>query len=155
MKPEKKIILGTLVLAIFIFIVAASSLYVQTQISIGNVCGCAIPLPLFIPFLASVGLFIGTLFYYFFLPNHETKTKIDKEIILKLFDPAEREIIKKLLENDGSCLQSKLTRETNLSKVQVFRTLESLIKKKIAEKERYGKTNTIKLNKQFIGLFPK
>jgi len=51
-------------LSIFVFIVAISSLYVQIQIVEGNICGCLIPLPLFIPFIASVGLFIGTLSFY-------------------------------------------------------------------------------------------
>ena len=151
MKQEKKVILGTLILAVFVFIVALSSIHVQTEIYRGDVCGCAIPIPLFIPFLASIGLFIGTLLYYLFFPKYENK--IDGSVVLKLFDNAEREIIKKLLENEGSCLQSKLTRETNLSKVQVFRTLENLIHRKIAEKERYGKTNKIKLNRDIHRLF--
>ena len=150
MKPEKKIIFGTLILSVFVFIVAAISFYVQIEISSGNVCGCAIPIPLFIPFLASMGLFIGTLLYHFFFPY---KNKIDGEIILKIFNKYEREIIKKLLENDGSCFQSKLTRETNLSKVQVFRTLENLIYRGIVEKESYGKTNIIKLKKDIYNLF--
>jgi len=150
MKPGKKIIFGTLILSIFVFIVAAISFYVQIEISSGNVCGCAIPIPLFIPFLASMGLFIGTLLYHFFFPY---KYKINREVILKMFNNAEREIIKKLLENDGSCLQSKLTRETGLSKVQVFRTLENLVYKGIIEKESYGKTNVIKLKKDIYDLF--
>ncbi len=151
MKQEKKIIFGTLVLAVFVFIVAISSLYVQMEISSGDVCGCAIPIPLFIPFLASIGLFIGTLFYHFLFPKYEKK--IEKDTILKLFDKTEREIIEKLLENEGSCFQSKITGETNLSKVQVFRALENLVQRKIVKKEYYGKTNVVRLNKNIYNLF--
>ncbi|MCK4730496.1 MAG: hypothetical protein KAT28_04205 [Candidatus Aenigmarchaeota archaeon] len=151
MEQEKKLILGILILSIFVFIVAASSMYVQTEISSGNVCGCAVPIPIFIPFLASIGLFIGTLLYYLFFPKHENK--IDKKIILNFFEKEEKEIMGKLIENKGSCLQSKLTRETSLSKVQVFRILENLVKKNIVNKESYGKTNTVKLNEWIIKLF--
>lgn len=151
MRQEKKIILGTLILAIFVFVVAVSSLYIQTQLSGVDICGCAIPIPLFIPFLASVGLLIGTLFYHFLFPKYEKK--MDKELIFRLFDKAERELIEKLLENEGSYLQSKLTRETNLSKVQVFRTLENLIQRKVVKKDPYGKTNVVKLDKDIYNLF--
>jgi len=151
MEQEKKLILGILILSVFVFIVAASSLYVQTEISSGNICGCAIPIPIFIPFLASIGLLIGTLVYYFFFPKYENK--IDKKIILNFFEKEEKEIITKLIDNKGSCLQSKLTRETSLSKVQVFRILENLVKRDIVSKESYGKTNIIKLNDWIIELF--
>lgn len=151
MKQEKKLILGMIVLAFFVLIVSVSSLYVQLEISSGNACGCAIPLPLFIPFLASIGLFIGTLLYHFFFPKNVVG--VNKEPILKLLTPPEKEIVNKLLENEGRCLQSKLTRETNLSKVQVFRTLEELLRKGIIKKEPYGKTNTIKLDRELFELF--
>lgn len=150
MNQGKKLILGMMILAIFILVVSVSSFYVQLKISDGDVCGCAIPLPLFIPFLASIGLFIGTLLYHFFYPR--TESNIDKKVLLMLFDSAEREILSKIIECDGRCLQSKITRETNLSKVQVFRTLESLVKRKIVTKESVGKTNIIKLEKDISKL---
>ena len=117
MRYEKKILLGALILSIFVFIVAFSSLYIQIHISEGNVCGCAIPITLFVPFIASVGLFIGTLLYHLLLKENKC---IDYNMFLNIFDSQEREVLKKLIDCRGSCLQSKLTRDTNLSKVQVF-----------------------------------
>jgi uncharacterized membrane protein len=151
MRPENKVVLGILVISIFVFIVAISSLYVQIQISEGNICGCLIPLPLFIPFIASIGLFIGTLsFYLWYTPK---QSKINKEVLLKLFDPKEREIIIKLFENKGKISQSKLVKETSLSKVQVSRVIEKLKEKKIISKESKGKTNLIELDRDFYESF--
>jgi hypothetical protein len=151
MRPEKKIVLGILVISIFVFIVALSSLYIQTQISEGNLCGCLIPLPLFIPFIASIGLFIGTMsFYLWYIPKDN---RINKQVLLKMFDSKEREIITKLFENQGKISQSKLVSQTSLSKVQVFRTLEKLRERKIISKESRGKTNLIELDREFYENF--
>ena len=151
MKFENKIILGILIFSIFVFVVAVSSLYTQMQISEGNACSCLIPLPLFIPFVASIGLFIGTLiFYLLYTPK---QTKINREVFLKLFDYKEREIIRKLFENKGKLSQSRLVQETNLSKVQVFRILERLSQKRVISKEPKGKTNIVELDKDIYESF--
>jgi len=68
---------------------------------------------------------------------------------MKLFDNKEKEIILKLLENNGRLSQSKLVNKTNLSKVQVFRTLEKLKECGIISKESRGKINIIELDKEF------
>jgi len=153
MKKERKIILGMLILSVFVLIVALSSLYVQMQIETGNICGCAIPLWIFVPFLSALGLFIGTLTYSFFLPQFKSKP-FKKNIypLLNLVSPEEREILKKIIENGGEILQSKLS-SSELSKVKVFRILERLKAKGIIEKENYGKTNIIRLNKEIKKLF--
>ena len=151
MRLENKIVVGILVISIFVFIVAISSLYVQVQILEGNLCGCLIPLPLFIPFVASVGLFIGTLSFYLWYSPKESR--ISKEVLLKMFDPKEREIIKKLFDNRGKMSQSKLVQHTSLSKVQVFRILEKLRERKIISKESKGKTNIIELDREFYESF--
>ncbi|GAG01187.1 unnamed protein product, partial [marine sediment metagenome] len=133
-------------------IVGISSFYVQIQIETGNACGCLIPIPIFIPFLASVGLFIGALVYYFFTPRLEGK-KIDKNVILRVFDSDEKSMINFLLESKGEATQSRMVNGTGLSKVKVFRVLERLSKKGIVQKEPYGKTNAITLNESLLDLF--
>ncbi len=152
MEDAKKIILGMMSISLFVLIVGISSFYVQIQIETGNVCGCLIPIPVFIPFLASVGLFIGTLVYYFFTPRLEGK-KIDKNVILRVFDSDEKDIINFLLENKGKTTQSKIAKGTSLSKVKVFRIIERLIKKGVVLKSPLGKTNLITLNESLLDLF--
>jgi len=152
MEYAKKIILGMMSISLFVLIVGISSFYVQIQIETGNVCGCLIPIPVFIPFLASVGLFIGTLVYYFFTPRLEGK-KIDKNVILRVFDSDEKDIINFLLENKGKTTQSKIAKGTSLSKVKVFRIIERLIKKGVVLKSPLGKTNLIALNESLLDLF--
>src|SRR6056297_223712 len=105
MNLKKDIMVLTLVLSIFVFILASSALYVQTQISAGNACGCLIPLPLFIPFLGSIGLFIGVVIYSILFPS-EKAPKLPSKPLLKLFDKEERNILKLIISNNGEHLQA-------------------------------------------------
>ncbi|MFB6089324.1 MAG: helix-turn-helix transcriptional regulator [Candidatus Aenigmatarchaeota archaeon] len=144
MNLKKDVIIGILILSIFVFIVAISTLYVQTQISDGNACGCFIPLPVFIPFVASIGLFIGTVTYYLFHPELEKK-KISKDWILDCFEGDEKSVVKKILDNDGKTLQSKLVKETTFSKVKIHRILKKLENKGFIKKSSYGNTNKVEV----------
>jgi uncharacterized membrane protein len=78
--------------------------------------------------------------------NKEKKIQLIFSLV-EMLNPEEKEIIKKLLENKGEILQSKLSR--SFGKVKTFRVLENLRKRGIIEKEPYGKTNVIKLNEKF------
>ncbi len=142
MEEQKKMIIGMTVISIFVLLVGISSFYVQTQIDTGNACGCIIPISLFIPFLASVGLLIGTLVYYFFNPI-KNGIKIKRSVFMKLFTRDEREVIGLILGSKGEVLQSRLVSGTGLGKVKVFRVLERLIERGVVRKEPYGRTNRI------------
>jgi len=146
MNDSKKIIFGILILSIFVLIVSTTSLYVQTHISSGNLCGCFIPIPLFIPFIASIGLFIGTLTYYLLSPRFD-KNRLDKKFLLNFFDGEERNIFEVILEKN-EITQAELVKRTGLSKVKVFRILKRFENKGLIEKTSLGKTNLIKLNKE-------
>ena len=97
---RKDVMIGTLVLSVFVFILASSALYIQTQISSGNACGCLIPLPLFVPFLGSLGLFIGVVLYSILFPEQYVE-KIPKKSVLKLFEKNERKIVEQIIEQGG------------------------------------------------------
>lgn len=153
MDLKKDIVLGNLVISIFVFILAASALYIQTQISSGNACGCIIPLPLFIPFLGSLGLFIGVVFYSILFPNEQNQT-ISEELFLKMFDGDQRKFMKNLLKSQGEQLQVNVVKETDLSKVKVHRIIKKLDSKGIIDKESYGRTNRIKLKEEFSEHLP-
>ncbi|RLJ07896.1 MAG: hypothetical protein DRP13_03140 [Candidatus Aenigmatarchaeota archaeon] len=145
MNYEKKTLLGMLIITVFVFIVAFSSLYVQMQIETGNICGCAIPVYLFIPLLASIGLFIGVLVYYLLLPEFE-KPKIGTDVFLGVFPDDQKSILRVVLNHKGSVSQRIIGRETGFSKVKVHRIIESLVTRNILIKEQKGKINIIKLN---------
>ncbi|MCD6478056.1 MAG: hypothetical protein J7K87_03560 [Candidatus Aenigmarchaeota archaeon] len=144
MNESKKVVIGILIFSIFVFIVSLSSLYVQTEISSGNVCGCFIPIPLFIPFIASVGLFIGTLIYYLISPRLNKK-KLHKKLLLNFFTGDERKIFGIILEK-CEVTQSEIVKLSRLSKVKVFRILRRLENRNLIEKKPLGKTNLIVVN---------
>lgn len=148
MDRHNEFLIGMLLLSVFVFLVAAASLYTQMKISSGNVCGCLIPLPLFIPFLAAVGLFIGMLVYYLIFPKLENET-LSREEIVSLFDGDEKKIVEELLKGDGAMLQSDLVKKTNLTKVRVHRIVKKLEERGVVKKEQHGRTNRIVLNLDF------
>lgn len=150
MESSRKVIYGILILSVFVFIISVTSLYVQVTIETGDVCGCLIPLPFFIPFVGSTGLFIGTLVYYLFLPGVEKKHPGgEKELLMGLLGDNEALVMKTLAENRGELSQAKLGRITGISKVKLFRTLERMISKNLIEKQPNGKTNQISLAEGF------
>ena len=144
MDNSRKIIYGILILSVFVLIVSISSLYVQTEISSGNACGCFIPIPIFIPFIASVGLFIGTVTYYMFSPRFDKK--LDKNILLNFLEGDGKNVFEIILEKK-EVNQAKIVKESKLSKVKVSRILKRLEENGIVEKHTVGKINLIKLNK--------
>ena len=86
--------------------------------------------------------------------NEENKIKTGhKDInhintILKFSNPNERIVLKKLIENKGSVLQSEITRVNNMDKLKAHRTVNELKRKGIIRTEKYGKTNRIVLEEQ-------
>jgi hypothetical protein len=149
MEGSRKIVFGILVLSVFVFIISVTSLYVQITIESGDVCGCLIPLPFFIPFVGSTGLFIGTLVFYLFSPRIERDSKGDRKLLLDLLSESEARIVGALSENHGELSQARLTALTGIPKVKVFRTLERMRAKNLIEKKPLGKTNTITLGEGF------
>jgi len=73
------------------------------------------------------------------------KEKSEKEIILNLLDANKRTILEKLIENDGSALQSEISRMKGMTTLKTHRALKDLEKKQIVKMESYGKTNRITL----------
>ncbi|HDD46552.1 MAG TPA: MarR family transcriptional regulator [Candidatus Aenigmarchaeota archaeon] len=142
----KKMIVCMLIISIFVFIVAISSLYVQIQIESGNTCGCAIPVWLFIPLLASLGLFIGSLLYYLLFPFYERGIRVDKNTILKFLSGDELRIFSILLDNNP-IYQSEIVKKSKLSKVKVHRVLKRLERMGIIKKEKDRKLFVVRLSK--------
>jgi uncharacterized membrane protein len=85
------------------------------------------------------------------------KTSVqDKEVqrtMLKFLNYNENRVMKKLIEHDGSLLQSEISRMPNMGKVKAHRVLQELEKKGIISKEQYGKTNRIVLDEVIKQIF--
>jgi uncharacterized membrane protein len=152
MDQPKKVIATSMILTIFVLIVSLAALYVQAQIEAGTVCTCAIPLPVLVPILSSIGLLVGTFIYYISSPKFE-KRETDVKPLLKFLDPVEQKIMSKIIENKNEISQAGIVSSTGLPKVKVFRVIERLKNKGIVSKEPYGKTNLIKLNDDIRELF--
>lgn len=152
MEQPKKVIATSMLITIFVLIVSLTALYVQTQIEYGTVCSCAIPVPVLIPLLSSIGLLLGTFIYYISSPRFEKK-EADAKPLLKFLDPAEKKIMGTIIENNFETSQARIVSQTGLPKVKVFRSLEKLRLKGILEKERFGKTNKIRLSNDIRNIF--
>jgi len=152
MNINKKIAISIMVITGFVFAVSFGTLYVQTNIAEGTVCSCTLPIPLLIPTFSSLGVFVGSLVYYLMFAKIKESEKKSTEYaknLLNMLRGDEREIITKIIENKGEITQSKLS--AIFGKVKTFRVLENLRKRGIVVKEKYGKTNVIKLNENFKG----
>lgn len=75
----------------------------------------------------------------------KTIDKSEKLLLLKFLNYGENQVIKKLIENNGTILQSEISRMSNMGKVKTHRIITELKKKEIITLEKYGKTNRINL----------
>ena len=78
-----------------------------------------------------------------------------KTILLKFLNYNENRALKKLIENNGSILQSEISRMPNMGKVKAHRILKDMEIKRIISIEKYGKTNRINLSEDVRDLFLK
>ena len=78
-----------------------------------------------------------------------------KTVLLKFLNYNENRILKKLIENNGSVLQSEISRLPNMGKVKAHRVLKDMEIKGIISIEKYGKTNRINLSEDVRNLFLK
>ena len=89
--------------------------------------------------------------------NNEPETKEIKNhcktILLKFLNYNENKVMKKLIENNGTMLQSEISRMPGISKVKAHRILNDMKIKGIISLEKYGKTNRVALSNDVKKLF--
>ena len=78
-------------------------------------------------------------------PENKDSDKSSKILFLKFLNYGENQVIKKLIENNGTILQSEISRMSNMGKVRTHRIITELKKKEIITLEKYWKTNRINL----------
>ncbi len=104
-----------------------------------------------IPLSAFIGLLFGIIVYWGFsekINKTEKDLRYNTEHILKLLPKTHRQIIQKLLENNGDIRQYELVNLTDLNKIKIHRILRDLENDEIIKKEKIGKINKIILNKE-------
>ena len=84
--------------------------------------------------------------------NKESKNQY-KTAILKFLNYHENKVVKKLIENNGSILQSEISRMPGMGKVKTHRILKDMKIKNIISMEKYGKTNRINLSDDIKKIF--
>lgn len=76
-----------------------------------------------------------------------------RTVVLKFLSYNENRVLKKLLEHNGTVLQSEISRIPNMGKVKAHRVLKDMQMKGIITIEKYGKTNRIILTGDVKNLF--
>ncbi|MEM4625244.1 MAG: hypothetical protein QXJ28_00545 [Candidatus Pacearchaeota archaeon] len=141
------------IITLFIFIISFSVFYTTENFS--STCGCKLPLWVILVSLSSLGLFVGITTYSIISKNFsKEKEKINDGLnkLLKLIDEDERRIIEILIKNRGEMTQSLISKESGFDKVKISRIISKMIKKEIVEKQKYGMTNKIVLNKDILSI---
>ena len=103
-----------------------------------------------IPIFIATGIIIGAMVFFLMSTKIENKQKeLSKitEALISFLNKEEKIVVKKLIENDGKILQSEISRTQGIGKVKSHRILQRLIDRGVIEKQDYGKTNYIILNK--------
>ena len=78
-----------------------------------------------------------------------------QKILLKFLNYNENRVMKKLIDNHGSILQSEISRMPNMGKVKAHRVLNDMKTKGLVDLEQYGKTNKISLSEDVRRIFIK
>lgn len=160
MVNNRKALVGLIVLALLVLIVFYIPKFFESGIPAvcieDGICQHEQYLESIITYLPAVlvlGFVFGIIasFLYFERKAEIPIPKADKtESILLLLNPSERKVIKKLVDEQGSALQSDISRLEGLGKVKAHRVVEKLIRRGVIEKEQKGKTNILKLKKEIM-----
>ncbi|MGC8817298.1 MAG: helix-turn-helix transcriptional regulator [Candidatus Hadarchaeum sp.] len=70
---------------------------------------------------------------------------------LNVFGEYEHRILEAILRSDGVAYQDKLRRELDMSKSKLSALVKNLEHKHAITKERYFRTNILKVNREFLG----
>jgi len=159
MKETKGILNLILAIALvmgFVFLVSIMTYFIKDHYKLS--CSCQISLPIIIAALASLGVFVGLLTYYFLSKSffrQKERLHGDVEKTLNFLDSEEKQIIRVLISKKGECVQSSLGKLAGIDTVKLHRRLLSLESKKIIHKEKMGMTNKIIIEDEFKELFIK
>ncbi len=146
---ENRFLVGLILIAGFIMAVSVASLYAQSHILEGTICGCEFPIELLIPLLSSTGLLVGTLAYYFMSSQFKIRERMDLLPLLSLLPSDQQLVLKTIIKSGGKMAQSRIVSNTGLNKVKVSRVVSDLEAKGVVKKTTSGVTNIVELEEKF------
>ncbi len=141
---ERKRIIGIVSIALFIFITAVSSVYLEIQIRSGYICECSMPLWIILPFLSSLGLILGFI-SYLLLKDGENNETLEK-LVFRLVSKDEEKTVLKIILKKKIVKQNELVKLTGFDKVKVHRILKSLELRGVIRRHQKGKIRIVELN---------
>jgi len=110
-----------------------------------------------LPLMLSLALLVGAGTYYLMsekLDSKQNSLKKNTEMSVAFLNEDEKKLVNLLIENDGKIIQAEVTRLPGMTKVKSHRVVQKLIDRGVIEKDRLGKTNTLKFTKEIReGLF--
>ncbi|MFP4403391.1 MAG: helix-turn-helix transcriptional regulator [Nanoarchaeota archaeon] len=152
----KSYFIASAILMAFIFLVSFISYYIKENILIEDGCGCSVSMPLIIISLSTLGVFVGSITFFFLNKLMIKEKKEIKQNIMKtldFFDKDEKKILIEIIKNKGNISQSLLVKNSNLDKVKVFRILSKLEEKNFIKKEKNGISNKIILDENIYEIY--
>ncbi|MFH1785593.1 MAG: winged helix-turn-helix transcriptional regulator [Candidatus Micrarchaeota archaeon] len=152
MEIRKKIILGLVTVAIFIFLTTVLAfvfaLYSQGQ-EVPEILNPFIHFHIeFMILMGVFGLLSGLIVYSIMSQTLEKQKQIVKTntgIIMKFLSGDEREILQLLLTKDGMTTQSEIAKLPGMSRLKAHRIVKKLETRGIIYIEKYGKINMIRI----------
>jgi len=160
MKPmiggKKRVLLALILLSIFIFFMflVIYTYHIGLESTLPTIIEPLFRYHLYLMFMmGALGIAVGATVYYLMSQRVEHKSEVAKHnttALIRFLNPDERNIIDRIIQGNGRALQSELTRELGLSKVKIHRVVDKLKKRGIIFMSKYGKTNSIVLNKDLL-----
>ena len=158
-KLQKNVVLAIGLVTGFIFLASLGAFYAEQNFTPS--CLCVFPPWIFIISFSSLGVFIGSLTYYFLTKHYSAERKLSKQGVrkfLNFLESEDKKIVSILSENSGVLSQGSLSKLTNIDKVKLSRRIDVLVKKSILIKEKNGMSNKIILDNSildFLNIFKK
>lgn len=156
---NKKLLIGLIAITAFLYLVFSISISLGFGVH-DDTCSLQVDCPHeqqleliygTLPLIISIAAIVGASIYYFMVGRIESKEKTIKDtskIVLKFLNTPERQVVNKLIENNGKVLQSGITHMEGMTKLKCHRIIQKLADNGIIRKEQMGKTNIIRFTEE-------
>lgn len=138
-------------MALYIISITGGFIFVHRTVS-GPYCDCGLSLTLTVAAMASSGIIVGIILYYYLSGSFQAEKKSIREKALetaRFLPENQRKILEFLVENSGEAMQKDAAEETRMDKVKVSRTLKKMEKRGIVSREENGMSKKMVLEDPF------
>ncbi len=134
----------------FIAMISIAVFYVYNLLHSGDFCSCTEQIPLIIIMVASAGIFVGSLTYYFLIDrvigkiNQKKGAKLALKTLAKLLEGDEKRVFE-IIVDAKKLRQTDIVKKSGLSRVKVTRILQKFEMKGIIKRTSNGKAKYVEL----------